>query len=63
MYLKKSSSSKTGRTHLSIVHGFRDSEGKTRQKTIKTLGFLDVLEKEYDNPIAYFEKMARQMSA
>ncbi len=62
MYLKKSTSSKTGRTQISIVHGFRDNEGKVRQKTIRTLGFLDVLEKEYPDPIAHFEKLARKMT-
>ena len=61
MYLKKSTSSKTGRTQLSIVHGFRDKEGKTRQKTIQTLGYLDVLEKEYKDPIAHFEQVTEEM--
>ncbi len=61
MYLKKSTSSKTGRTQLSIVHGFRDGEGKTRQKTIQTLGYLDILEKDYADPIAHFEQVAKQM--
>jgi len=61
MYLKKSTSSKTGRTHLSIVHGFRDSQGKTRQKTIMSLGYLDELEKQYDDPIAHFEQVTEQM--
>lgn len=61
MYLKKSTSSKTGRTQVSIVHGFRDREGKTRQKTIQTLGYLDVLEKEYEDPITHFEQIAKEM--
>ena len=62
MYLKKSTSSKTGRTQLSIVHGFRDTEGKSRQKTIQTLGYLDVLKKEYEDPIAHFEAVARKLT-
>ncbi len=61
MYLKKSTSSKTGRTQLSIVHGFRDKEGKTRQKTIKTIGYLDELEKKYQDPIAHFRQVAKEM--
>lgn len=61
MYLKKSTSSKTGRTQLSIVHGYRDSDGKSKQKTIRKLGYLDVLEKEYEDPIAHFEQVAKQM--
>ncbi len=63
MYLKKSKSSKTGRTQLTIVHGFRDHEGKTRQKTIKSLGYLDVLQQEYEDPIAHFKQVAKQMDA
>ena len=61
MYLKKSTSSRTGRTQLSIVHGFRDKEGITRQKTIKTIGYLDELEKEYDDPVSYFKQIAKEM--
>ena len=61
MYLKKSTSSQTGRTQLSIVHGFRDSEGKVRQKTIMSLGYLDILKKEHEDPIAHFEQVAKQM--
>lgn len=61
MYLKKSTSSKTGRTQLTIVHGFRDQEGKNRQKTIKSLGYLDILQKEYDDPIAHFTQVAKDM--
>lgn len=61
MYLKKSTSSKTGRTQLSIVHGFRDREGQTRQKTIQTLGYLDELEKEYDDPVSHFRQVAKEL--
>jgi len=63
MYLKKSTNKKTGRTHLSIVHGYWDSGNKqSRTKTIKTLGYLDELKKEYDNPIDHFEKVVEQMN-
>ena len=62
MFLRKNRSSKTGRTYLSIVRGFRDKEGKNRHKTVQKVGYLDVLEKEYDNPIAHFERIARQMT-
>lgn len=63
MFLKKSTRKKTGRTHLSIVHGYWDSENKqSRTKTIKTLGYVDELIKEYDDPIAHFEKVAEQMN-
>lgn len=61
MFLRKSTNKKTGRTYLSIVHGFRDKDGSSRSKTIKSLGYLDELEKEYDDPIAYFTAEARRM--
>jgi len=61
MYLKKATSKKTGRTHLSIAHGYRNSAGKSTSKTIKILGYLDELEKEYDDPIAHFTAVAAEM--
>ncbi len=61
MFLRKNHSTKTGRTHLSIVQGYRDNEGKTRHRTVKALGYLDVLEKEYQDPIAHFTQVASQM--
>ena len=33
-----------GRKYLSIVHGYRDENGKVRKKTIRSLGYLDELE-------------------
>ncbi|GHV41409.1 IS4 family transposase [Synergistales bacterium] len=52
-----------GRTYLSIAHGYRDNEtGKVRTKTIKSLGYLDVLEKEFPDPIAHFRKAVEEMN-
>ena len=62
MYLRKNYNKKTGRTYLSIVHNYRDKETKsTKTKVIKSLGYLDELEKEYDDPIAYFTEEAKRM--
>lgn len=62
MYLRKAFNKKTGRTYLSIVHGYRDKETKTtKAKVIKSIGYLDELEKEYDDPIAYFTEEAKRM--
>ena len=61
MFLKKSTSKKTGRTYLSIVHGYRDKKGVTRSKTIKSVGYLDELEGKYDDPIAFFTQEAKEM--
>lgn len=56
MYLKKTPNS-CGRIRLSIVDNYYDKKKKcSRQKTIESLGFLDELEKEYDDPISYFSK-------
>jgi len=63
MYLKKSTSKKNGRTHLSIVNGYWDSDCKqSRTKTIQTLGYVDELSKEYDDPIAHYEKIVAEMN-
>ena len=62
MFLRKNRSSKTGRTYLSIVRGYRDTEGKNRHKTVRKVGYLDVLEKEYPDPIAHFKRLAKKMT-
>lgn len=61
MYLRKNKR-KDGRIHLSIVRGYRDSKGKSKARTVKTLGYLDVLEKEFNNPIAHFQKVVEEMN-
>ena len=44
-----------GRVYLSIVQSYRTPEGKTRSKTIRSLGYLDDLSKQYEDPIAHFQ--------
>ena len=61
MFLKKSHNKKTGRTQLSIVQGYR-ADGKVRHKTLQNLGFLDELEKKYDDPVAYFKKVIEELN-
>lgn len=62
MFLRKAINKKTGRTYLSIVHNYRDKETKsTKAVIIKSLGYVDELEKEYDDPIAYFTEEAKRM--
>lgn len=56
MYLKVGKSN--GKTHLSFVQGYRE-DGKVKQKTIETLGFLEDLEKIYDDPISHFRQLAK----
>ncbi len=57
MFLKKSVSN--GRVFLSLVHGYREN-GKVKHKTIEKVGYLDELEKEYDDPIAHFKAVAKE---
>ena len=63
LHLRKAYNKKTERTYLSIVHGFRDKNGKPKSKVIKSLGYLDVLEKEFSNPISHFTALAKSMES
>jgi transposase len=61
MYLKQNK--RGGRIHLIIAHGYRDKETKkVRTKTIKSLGYLDELEKQYPDPIAHFKTVVEGMN-
>lgn len=56
MYLKKTRQ-KNGRIFLSIVDGYYDKEkGHARTITVEKIGYLDELEKQYDDPIAFFNE-------
>jgi len=63
MYLQKSFNKKTGRTHLSIVHKYRDKDDpkKIRSKTIMSIGYADQFEDQYEDPIAHFTQVAKAM--
>ena len=62
MFLKKTPS-KSGRINLAIVDGYYDkATKKTKHKVIESLGYLDELEKQYDDPIDYFTKRAKQLT-
>lgn len=62
MFLGKLYEQKTGRTKLKIVEGYR-ADGKVKQRMIKDLGYLDELEKKFDDPIAHFKMVAKEMTA
>lgn len=59
MYLRKNIGAK-GRIYLSIVQGYRDVNGVSRQKLIENVGYLDDLEKIYEDPISHFKEVAKQ---
>jgi len=60
MFLRKSLSN--NKIYLSFVQGYRDENGKVKQKTIEKLGYLDDLKKSYDDPIQHFKEVAKQRS-
>ena len=62
MYLKKNKT-RNGKIHLAIVDTYYDKDrGHSRTKTIESIGYLDELEKEYDDPISFFSKRAEQLN-
>ena len=62
MYLKACPGYKN-KIYLSFVQGYRDESGKTKQKTIEKIGYLEDLKKIYDDPIAHFKEIAKQRNA
>ena len=62
MFLKKTPN-KSGRINLAIVDGYYDkATKKTKHKVIESLGYLDELEKQYDDPTDYFTKRAKKLT-
>jgi hypothetical protein len=61
MFLKVTQQ-KNGRKYLAITKGFRKN-GKMVQKSVKGLGFLDELEKQFPDPIAHFKAEALRLTA
>lgn len=61
MYLKACPGYK-GKIYLSFVQGYRDENGKVKQKTIEKLGYLEDLKKLYNDPIQHFKEIAKQKS-
>jgi transposase len=63
MYLKQSNFKKTGRTYLAIYETYRDPKSKKiKNRSIMKIGYLDELKKEYDDPVAHFKVIAKQMT-
>jgi hypothetical protein len=51
----------SGRTYLSITQRYREG-GRQRTKTIKSLGYVDELEKHHPDPIAHFKAVVKEMN-
>jgi len=53
-----------GRKYLSIQKGYWNREAKSRSSTtVEVIGFADTFLDEYDDPIAHFRQVAREMTA
>ena len=61
MYLKKTTQ-KNGRIYLAIADGYYDKQrGHSRTVIIEKLGYLDDLEKKYDDPTAFFMNRVQKL--
>ena len=62
MFLKKDPRP-NGRLYLSIVKSYRDPKTKVnKQKAVLSVGFMDELQELYNDPIAHFTELAKQMT-
>ena len=50
-----------GRVKLAVYESYRDGR-RTRQRTVKPLGYLDELEGEHDDPVAWGKSVAAEMT-
>jgi len=63
MYLKQSFRKESGRTYLVIAKKVRNKEtGNSSDVTVESLGYLDEFEKQYPDPIAHFQEVAKKMT-
>ena len=51
-----------GKEYIQIIKKYRDANGKAKDKTVLTPGFVDKYIGIYDDPIAHFKKEAQRMS-
>jgi len=63
MFVRQIPNKKTGRVAVAIVQSYREAEtGKNKSRIVENLGFLDVLEKEHDDTIAWAKKKAADLT-
>lgn len=61
MYLHKLKKP-NGDIYLSIKEKYHVPKKGAREKTVESLGYLSVLKKDYDDPVAYFTQKATEMT-
>lgn len=60
MFLKQTPQP-NGRVRLAVYESYRDGR-RTRQRTVRPLGFLDELEDEHEDPVAWGKAIAAEMT-
>lgn len=50
-----------GRVKLTIYESYREGK-RTRQRSVKALGYLDELEKEHDDPVLWGKSLTLKMT-
>lgn len=60
MYVNAILDSKNNRQILVFQEKYRDENGKQRTRLVEKIGYLDELEKLYDDPKAHFKAVARE---
>jgi hypothetical protein len=60
-HVLKKTLQKTGRVHLAIAEGYR-KDGKNKTRTVESLGYLDEFIDSYDDPVAHFSSVAKEMT-
>jgi transposase len=61
MFVKKTKT-RSGRIYLSLAQGYR-IDGKSRSRTIESLGYLDELESEFSDPVNHFKALCEIANA
>lgn len=62
MFLKKTKRA-NGRITLSAVQSYRDPKTrKSKQRSVKTFGYIDELEKKFPDPVAHFTEVVKEMN-
>ena len=60
MYLKQTK--RNGRVYLSVMQNYREGN-RVRSKTVESLGYVDELAKQYEDPIAHFKGYVAALNA
>ena len=60
MHLNIIPEKKTGRRFITFVETYKGEDKKQHSRTVRKIGYIDELEKEFDDPIAHFKKVAKE---